>query len=78
MWIMYESIKNWEEPEKLFISQEMWNELPKLQSYDCDLGPTRVLQTDTYIFKVLQPIAMTTDDKILVAVVDTVSYMGDE
>lgn len=62
--------------EKFFISQKMWNKLPKLESYD--LKPTRVLQTNTYIFKILKPIATTTDGKILVVVIDTVSYMGDE
>ena len=65
-------------PEKFFINQKMWNELPKLESYDYDLGTLRVLQTNTYIFKILKPIAITTDDKLLVVVVDTVSYMGDE
>ena len=74
MWIMHDYLK--EDKEKFFITQKMWNELPRLESYDYDLGPTRVLQTDTYILKILQPIATTTDDKILVVVVDTVSYMG--
>ena len=63
--------------EKFFITQQMWNELPQLEAYGHDLGPLKIIQTNTYILKVLKPVAMTTDNKILVVVVDAVSYMGD-
>lgn len=64
--------------EKLFINKKQWDELPELQLFNDNSIKFKILQTDTNIIKVLEPIGTTTNDILLVEIVDTVSYMGDE